>query len=1022
MRALFPKLLTCLCLLGVSGFVRADHLDGEQARQAAVSFFNNSTDRGLRRVKAQQLQLLPSKHRSGCYIFNREDGGTIFVADDDAIGYTVLGYTDGGSINLDSIPVGLQDWLDQIGVLMDAVHEGKINQRHKLQTRAGTVEVSPLIRTEWSQRTPYNNLTPTINGQHCITGCEATATAQVLNYWKWPERSYGTGSYFLESENFEVEHPVTINTQYDWQHMLNSYPEGSYTQQEANAVAELNRDCGYAMKMTYGLNYSGDGLYVDLLSKVFDYHFMGYLNHDDYAEDVWHSFIKSDLLNGRPILYGGGGLRPTGHIYIVDGCTSNNYLHVNWGWGGYSDGWYLATDMLSFNNDQFMAYAFEPNSSFNTFNYTLEDSVLTITGKGTMPDRYAMETAPWRDCCQEIKKIVIGEGITSVVDNFGDYWTDDTSYYFGNLKEVSLPEGLTFLGMSSFVRTSMEEVELPSSLMLLNSAFWECSKLKTLRLGPNVIDFISDGLNSKTSVEIDEANPFLMIRDNVLYTKDGTWLKSVFGTSRNLVIPEEVKRVTGDAISNQYLVISKPLQAPRITNSYNSYYNPGVLIVPKDATGYANWQRNLYPYHKMLYCSDIDMAKINLDWSLTDGILSLKGLTAIDDMDNMPYSSVRNDIRKIEIGEGIVSLSWTAFHDCPYATEITLPSTLRNVCRKSFPYLVNTITCAATKAPVLEDESLYILNYIGTLRVPVGSTGYDAWLRVLPSGWQIEYYTPAPQVVYKLPGDDAEHGACSLDAWEDLLNDYPNTVGVFKGDFELLPYLTYNIALAGAETETGYLCLEFKMTDLTSGFKTPEKAPQTGFNPIVSFNVMKGNYKRQLSKGNNSICLPFEVIEDDLPQYCTIYTYSHYDNENEDAIFTEEWMAQAAQPCYIVSEYDRIWTKTLDGSVIRSEQPSDTGDFCGTYVSTSKFKDRGYAPRNSDNIFAPLADQLHPFRACFILDSPANVRMQLVDGKETGIATVQTQHADAIYRLDGVRVSGNRQRGIYIVNGRKVIK
>lgn len=130
----------------------------------------------------------------------------------------------------------------------------------------------------------------------------------------------------------------------------------------------------------------------------------------------------------------------------------------------------------------------------------------------------------------------------------------------------------------------------------------------------------------------------------------------------------------------------------------------------------------------------------------------------------------------------------------------------------------------------------------------------------------------------------------------------------------------------------------------------------------------------------------------------------------------------AAQPCYIISQYDRLWTKTLDGCTISCKQPSATGEFCGTYVSTSQFKDRGYAPRNSDNIFAPLADQLHPFRACFIPDTPANVRMQLLDGEETSISSVRAQRDDVIYRMDGVRVSASGQRGIYIVNGKKVVK
>lgn len=1019
MRKFIPKLLICLFLLAVSGIVRAERLDEEQARQAAVSFFNNSTDRGLRRVKAQQLRLQPAKQKSGVYIFNREDGGTVFVADDDAIGYTVLGYTDGGSFNPDSIPVGLQDWLDQIGVLMDAVHEGKINQRHKLQTRAGTVQVEPLIKTTWNQTAPYNNLTPTINGQHCLTGCVATAIAQVLKYWRWPEYSQGNGGYYLNSD-FDKEYTVAIGTEFDWDNMLNTYSEGSYTQQQGQAVAELMRDCGYAVYMNYGLNESGAWADPEKLSTVFDYQCVAELMHDDFTEDAWLSLIRKDLTEGRPILYSGQG-SAEGHEYVIDGYRSDNYLHVNWGWGGYADGWFVTTDMQGYNNDQLMIHGFEPNRDAHSFSYSLKDGVLTITGEGMMPATYRMEHAPWRERCKEIKKIVISEGITSVVNNFGDYSTDDAYYCFANLEEVSLPEGLTVLGEYSFVSTAIEQVDLPSSLMLLNYAFLDCSKLKMLRLGPNVMDFSGQDVKYYgTKVEVDAGNPYIMVRDDMLYSKDGTWLKDVLTPSQELVIPEGVKAITGEVLYDRYLVIAKPRQTPELKGWFSESYRPCVLIAPKDATGYAAWKNSIYPDLKLLYCSDMDKAIPNLDWSLQDGVLKLKGLSVIDD--NMPYSSFSGSIKKIEIGEGIVFLDWGAFWDCYNAEDITLPSTLQVVRSYAFPYYVNSITCSATKAPIIMDESLRVWTENGTLRIPVGATGYDAWLKDLPSGWKIEYYTPAPQVAYKLPGDDSEHGACSLEAWEAVLKDYPNTVGVLKGDFELLPYLTNNVAFADASAQSGYLCPEFKLTDLTSGYKTTDKAPKTGFNPIVPFEVLKGSYKRLLTKGNNSVCLPFEVAADDMPQYCSLYTYSHYDSENEDAIFTSAKMVDAAQPCYIVAQYDKTWTMTLDGYTISNQQPSATGNFCGTYVSTSQFKDRGYAPRNSDNIFAPLADQLHPFRACFILDSPANVRMQLLDGEETAISSVRTQRDDVIYRLDGVRVSAGGQRGIYIVNGKKVVK
>lgn len=1024
MKMFLSKFLVCLCLLSTSGIVCAERLDEEQARQAAVSFFNNSADRGLRRVKAQQLRLQPAKQKSGCYIFNREDGGTVFVADDDAIGYTVLGYTDGGSFNPDSIPVGLQDWLDQIGVLMDAVHEGKINQRHKLQTRAGSIVVDPLVKSQWNQGKPYNNLTPTINGTHCVTGCVATAIAQVLNYWRWPEYSQGNGGYDLNSD-FDKEYTVAIGTKYDWDNMLNTYSEGSYTQQQGQAVAELMRDCGYATHMTYGVDLSGAWANPVWLSDVFDYQYVAELMHNDFTEEAWHELIRKDLTEGRPILYSGQAPK-FGHEYVVDGYRSDNYVHVNWGWGGYADGWYVTTDMQGYNNDQDMIHGFEPNRDAHSFSYSLKDGVLTITGKGMMPTAYNMEHAPWREHCKEIKKIVIGEGITSVIDRFGYYyyWSEEDKYYhFSNLKELSLPEGLTCLGEYAFTNTPIEHVELPSSLMMLNYAFDSCSELEKLHLGPNVLDYVADRY-ARTKIEVDEANPYLMVRDNILYSKDGTMLKDLLVPFRELVIPEDVKVVPSRAIVDQSLVISKANRAPVVTGGYMWDDSQGVLIVPKDATGYANWTKELYPNHKILYCSDMDKATPDLDWSLQDGVLKLKGLSVLGDLSIMPYGSVDYyNVKTIEIGEGIVFLDWGAFSYFSDVKDITLPSSLQAVRSYAFPYYVNSITCSATKAPVIMDESLYVYTENGTLRVPTGATGYDAWLKKLPSGWKIEYYTPAPLVAYKLPGDDAEHDACSLDAWEDVLKDYPNTVSVLRGDFELFPYLTNNVALADASAQSGYLCPEFKLTDLTSGYKTTEKASQTGFNPIVSFDVLKGSYKRQLYKGNNSVCLPFDISKSEVPNNCSLYTYSHYDSDSDDAIFTSNQMVDTAQPCYIVAQYDCSWTKSLDDCIISAAQPATSGAFCGTYVSTSQFKDRGYAPRTSDNIFAPLADQLHPFRACFILDTPANVRMKLMDGDMTGVSTVRSQqHGGAIYRMDGVRVNGNSQHGIYIVNGKKVIK
>lgn len=1014
MKELLPKILSFLLVLTSSGMINAERIDENQARQAAATFFNTSTDKSFRRVNAKELRLQTARKLKGCYVFDRKDGGTVFVSDDDALGYTVLGYTDAGSIDFDNLPPAMQDWLDQIGILMDAVHQGKINRRAILQTRAGDVIVDPLIKTKWNQGSPYNNLTPTQNGKHCITGCVATAIAQVLNYWRWPESAYAIGSYTFDYNPNNVISAV-IDTHYDWDNMLNTYNSGQYNQAQADAVAKLMLDCGYCVNMIYGLSLSN--AYVDSrrICQVFGYTCFGDMARRNYTDEAWHDFIKNDLINHRPVLYNGQGTND-GHEFILDGLRSDGLVHVNYGWGGYCDGWYVTTDMQGYNNDQYMIHGFEPVRQASTFSYTLENGVLTISGQGGMPEQYRLSTAPWSSKREEVKKVVISEGITSVCNYFSLDGEEDTSYYMNNIEEVSLPEGLLTLGEYAFGFTKLSQVELPRSLELLDYAFDDSDNLTKLRLGPNVMDYKS---YNTTVIEVDEANPNLCVIDNCLYSKDRTWLKYSFSDSPTLIIPEQIEDINSSVFFNHDFFIYRPSNPPTVRGWFEGTDNIGTIIAPKHSSGYSSYTKNYFPNYKVYYCSDMDRVDTLTYWTLDNKVLTVSGLGALGDLRQMPYYSCSDSAEKIIVGEGITSVDWNAFAWFYNVNEIELPSTLSYLSSYSLPYYAKTITFTGTKAPLINTYTMLSDMYNGKLRVPIGSDGYDQLLSNLPYGWTIEYYTPQPMLTLKKPDDDTEHFIYSIEDWESLRSDYPNSVSLLTRDFPLLPYLTSNVIVEDDGAESGYLCPEFTLTDLSNGYMTTEKAPLTGFNPIVSFDVQKGNYTRKLQKGFNSSCLPFKLSETKLPENSSLYTFSHYDPDNEDAIFTSTEGVDPAEPCYILTNNAKTWTQSLDGFVISNTIPSENGQFCGTYISTDIFKDRGYAPRTYDNIFAPLADKLHPFRACFVMDSPANVRLQLLDGEETHISDIQSNKDGVMYRLDGVRVGKNTQhRGIYIKNGK----
>jgi len=1044
-------LLLVFLLLSVTA-ARAESLDEELARYAAAEFFSSSSKSTRIRAKGRQLVLRSNGHEKGYYIFDRPEGGVVFVADDDAIGRTVLGYTDNGSFDGGNIPPGLQDWLDQVALLMDAVHEGKIS-RTDVRRKAGDVAVPQLIFTYWNQGAPYNELCPTKNGQKCLTGCVATAMAQVMRYWGWPKFGYGSVTYDDEGCGQRLSTDLSSH-KYDWGNMLSDYSLGNYTTEQSTAVATLMRDCGYAVRMHYTPEASSASISAWTMQTYFNYGAAARDRHvSNYPEDMWHGYIRQDLQAGRPVLYNGQG-SSDGHEFILDGFDTEGYYHINWGWGGWKDGWFMLTNLNGYNNDQWMINNLMPNygsspdddtPSGSDFSYTISTSgVLTIKGTGLMPKMYKLLTAPWLNKCEQVRKIVISEGITSVVEGFG-YGEDDggSQYMFSNLKEVVLPEGLLYIGASAFRGANkLTFVQLPSTLINANYAFLGCKGIKSLQL-PRSLDEFQDQLPNLSELTVDEQNTCLCAKDNILYSKNGKHLLYIPQGLERIIIAETTEDIYDPFLfESEIPILSKCTTAPElpqyIFEDLRYYASPiDYIFVPHGSSGYDTW-KSLLPsgWRIMTYTDATNLPDMKTTWTLDDGTLTISGWRKQRYTDfggeNAPYYSDRDQIRKLVVGEGTLGLCWNGFWGYANMTEAEFPSTLSYLDGYCFTQSgLKTITCYARQAPTLYNSVFNGMPRNGTLRVPEGSD-YSAWLSKLPSGWLVEYFTPEPLAVcHTYTGEPST--VDDLTGWETLRNQYPNVVGIVSPRYKDWAYLSYNMLQEDPEAEGGYRCPYFRLTDLSYNYATPSLAPATGFRSPVPFSITRGEYKRKLTAGYNTICLPFDISEDRLPnKECNMYAYSYFDYEKGDAVFSPQSTTKAGHPCFITSKKSAEWLTDLSGMSITALQPY-AGDAAmrGTFVSTEEYQYIGYNPRTKDNIFAPLAMSLHPFRTCFIIDipsAPEEVGIRLSDEADrdaTGIETAdnrqQTTDNSSIFNLAGQRI-GKMKRGVNIIDGKFVIR
>ena len=383
-------LLMALSITGVWGEERSER----EARMLAMRFVS-----GLFNGQYDDTGLTYQGQVCGLYVFSLgEQGGFIIVSNDDRT-LPILGFSENGTLDMENMSDEQRAWLqgyaDEI-VWLQQQNYGEAPSDTFPQIPFGTLRqtrggshaketIEPLVTASWNQRSPYNDLCPEYApGKKAVTGCVATAMAQVMNYHKWPVGE--TKSIPGYRDGYDVDHLPLEATTFDWGNMLDSY-NGSETAEQNTAVAELMLYCGFSVEMNYG---PSSGSYIikvaPALKNYFDYNSTAtYISRSSYSNDKWEDIIYHELASKRPVLYGGqstGG----GHAFVCDGYRheyATDYFHINWGWGGKSDEYYVLSVL-----DPYSGQGIGGSSSNGGF-YFGQEAVIGIqksTDDGTIAD------------------------------------------------------------------------------------------------------------------------------------------------------------------------------------------------------------------------------------------------------------------------------------------------------------------------------------------------------------------------------------------------------------------------------------------------------------------------------------------------------------------------------------------------------------------------------------------------------------------------------------------------------------
>lgn len=322
--------------------VAAKNLSPEEALQRVLNVPRQS---GIssRSVDKKEYSLAYSSPAGSFHVFNRSTGGYIIVSGDDRV-CPLLADVTSGTFSNDTIAPGAKYILDTYSAEIEALSDAKSYDPGLMDYYAGWSEIPAIMSTQWNQSSPYNMYCPVVGSYTCMTGCVATAMAQIvrsIGYYKGSGYRSNSG---VNSRGEKVEFDYAAND-FDFDIMFDTYPSAGISSESVDQVGRLMLACGLSVSMSYGVSASGaystsvpEGL---IRNFGFDSKHTRIFDREDFSQAQWENILYAQLRIGRPVYYAGGS-----HAFVVDGFRHTGLYHINWGWGGMSDGYYRLSALI----------------------------------------------------------------------------------------------------------------------------------------------------------------------------------------------------------------------------------------------------------------------------------------------------------------------------------------------------------------------------------------------------------------------------------------------------------------------------------------------------------------------------------------------------------------------------------------------------------------------------------------------------------------------------------------------------
>ena len=720
----------------------------QQAQQNALSFLE-SKGKSISSSSLRQARLRStSTTAESYYIFNIGYNEGYVIASGDDCAPAILGYADAGYIDVDSMPVNLQSWLEEYAQQIQFMQENGYSPSKAPKLTSSYSAISPLLATTWDQLDPYNQNCPDFFGYgKCVTGCVATAMAQVMYYHRARSvtqtttqiPAYTCRHRWISGTDTMQIHVAAIpaGSPIDWDNMLDSYGSSATTAQE-QAVANLMKYCGASVQMDYANEWNGgSGAYsTDVptaLKTYFDYSSATVLkNRSDYStNDAWESLIYNELSSSRPVYYSGRN-SSAGHAFVCDGYDGSGYYHINWGWSGTSDGYFLLTALdpdqqgtggssSGYNQNQAALINAQPKSSSPSnpvlaTSISLNKTSATVTEGNTLqltatvlPTNATNSTVTWKSSNTSVATVNSSGLVTA--KSAGSATITATTSDGTNLSAtcaLTVQQNIIYASSISLNKTSATETEgntlqLTATVLPSNATnktvTWSTNNSSVANVNSNgVVTAISPGTATITARTTDGTNLSAYCSITVKQNSQGNIISFADTTVKALCVQNWDTNGDGELSKDEAAAVTSlndVFKGKRITSFDELQYFTGLTIIGDRA-----------------FSSCSDLTSVTIPNSVT-----IIGNHAFENAYGLTNITIPNSVTTIGIG---------AFFNSHNLTSLTIPNSVTSIGDYAFRYCSNLSSLVISKSVTSIGKCAFAWCMLTNIIVENGNPNYDS--------------------------------------------------------------------------------------------------------------------------------------------------------------------------------------------------------------------------------------------------------------------------------------------------------